>query len=256
MDQFELVIPTRDGLPHAFVIAREYARLGLRPRYFVDSRSTGFCRFVSKAVLPHAVAISTTGEYVEAMLPEIAASTSREWVIRLDDDEVPSAAFAKWLPNAVASTTKTIIRIPRRAVRFLKQHVVYAGRIPHLEVDDMQCRGFLRAGVSFRPDVHTPGFEVALSDVLHAPEDCCIYHFDWIVRSRSEREAKLRNYERLRSGAWDFFKPQYLPEDLDPDDYDYMPVADPSIVRLAKRLQAAKRLHESMRRVNRVFGSP
>lgn len=246
---FDLVIPSRDGLPHVLVIAREYARLDLAPRYFIDGRSSRLFRQAASGLLAHTTLLSSSGASIEEMLPEIVAQTHAPWVLRLDDDETPSPALRSWLADVTPAADRTVIAFPRRAVRFDEGAPVYARSIPKLVEHDYQYRAFRRDDVVFDPTLHTAGIQFAGTQVLFAPPHCCLYHFDWIVRTRAQRETKLFRYESLKHGSWDSFDFQYLPEDFSPALYDYAPVEDASIARLAKRLRLAQRLHRFAHRV-------
>lgn len=108
--------------------------------------------------------------------------------------------------------------------------------MPNLPPQDFQFRGFLVDSVRFRKKIHTPGFSFNESDVLYAPSDCHIYHFDWVVRSREQRASKLEFYERMEPGAFELLKYQYLYEDFDRALYDFSPLDDSDVSALALRL--------------------
>ena len=243
---FDLVIPSRDGLPHVFVIAREYARLKLTPRYFIDARSAPLFRSAAPRLLEHATLLSSSGVSIEEMLPEIVAQTRAAWVWRMDDDEAPSTALLAWLAQLTPDDVVRVVAMPRRAVRFEDGVPVYARSIPKLTEHDYQYRAFVRSGVTFDPTLHTAGIAFAPPQVIHAPPDYCLYHFDWIVRTRAQRADKLLRYERLKPGSWDAFDCQYLPEDFAGNLYDYAAVEDADIVRLARRLRLARRVAAAM----------
>jgi hypothetical protein len=247
----DLVIPTRDGLPYTLIIAREYARLALKPRYFIDGRSSRLFRSLSTALLAPTAMIFPLGESIEEILPQIVSASSARWMLRIDDDEAPSSALVAWLTQMRPPAGKTVVALPRRAVRFEDDTAVYARSIPKVVEHDYQHRCFVREGVVFDPALHTAGIKYALSDVIYAPPECCLYHFDWIVRTRAEREAKLSRYERLAPGSWSKFISQYLPEDFSRSDYDYAPVNDLHAIRLAKRLRAGQNLYSLAARAAR-----
>lgn len=240
---FDLVIPTRDGLPYTLIIAREYARLALKPRYFIDGRSSRLCRSLSTALLSPTAIIFPSGESIEEILPQIVAASNARWMLRIDDDEAPSSALVAWLTQMRSPAGKTIIALPRYAVRFEDDTAVYARSIPNVVEHDYQHRCFVREGVAFDATLHTAGLKYAPSDVVYAPPECCLYHFDWIVRTRAERAAKLSRYERLAPGSWSEFVSQYLPENFSRSDYDYAPLNDLDAIRLARRLRAGQHLY-------------
>lgn len=240
-----IVVPTRDGAPYALVLADEYRRKGLRPLYLVDDRSSAD---YLRAIQRHARSVATLPtapgqDFLEAMVPQITAAIDTKWLFRFDDDEFPSPALIDWLDQAVASTERLVVAVPRRAVGIVDGEPVVANTIPQLLPRDDQYRGFIVDSARFDPTLHSPGLEFDNRDALYAPEHCCLYHFDWVVRDRSQRAAKLRRYEALAPGSWDNFKFQYLPEDFSAELYGFgpLPSTDVDIGRIARRLMAARR---------------
>ncbi|TPN89444.1 hypothetical protein FJ987_00365 [Mesorhizobium sp. CU2] len=241
-ERFSLAVPTRDGAPHSLIIAEEYRRLGIEVRYFVDSRSSpryvkDVLRTVESATkLP----IRWGASYVEGILPKIAAASRAKRMFRLDDDEFPSHALLTWLRDVAEQTDKPVIAVPRRAVAVIDSNAVFAANIPNMTPLDFQFRGFLVGSVKFRKNIHTAGFSFKEADILYAPSECHIYHFDWVVRSREQRADKLKFYEKIKPGTFESHKYQYLYEDFDPAVYEFSPLDDPDISALALRLYGAR----------------
>jgi hypothetical protein len=242
---FDVVVPTRDGISHVMALSGEYRRLGLRPRYFIDSRSRDSYKAIAAHVLGNVSIIDTDGECVEQIMPRIVEKCIGRWIIRLDDDEAPSSSLASWLANGAMRGNVSVIAFPRRTLRLDGTQVQYARTIPGIVKHDYQYRCFVLSRVKIDSGVHTPGIRFSESEVMYAPHDCCIYHFDWIVRSPQQRKAKLVRYEKLQGGAGEVFKYQYLPEDFDSGLYDFAVVDDPVISRLALRLRAAREFYET-----------
>ncbi|MGO9356348.1 MAG: hypothetical protein ACLP1D_01590 [Xanthobacteraceae bacterium] len=240
-----MVVPSRDGAPYAFVLADEYRQRGLRPLYLIDSRSTRRYRTEALASIDSAtiLKVAKRPDFVEAILPEIARMVETKWLFRLDDDEFPSARLIPWLTEIAATTSRTVIAVPRRAVAIRDGTPMFAGTMPQLHPGDRQYRGFVVATARFNPLLHSPGILGESTDVHHAPDDCCIYHFDWIVRSREQRARKLQHYETIAGGALPIYRHQYLYEDFDPALYDFTAVDEPSIADLALRLLDARLRH-------------
>jgi hypothetical protein len=249
-EQLSIVVPSRDGAPYAFVLADEYRRHGLRPLYLIDSRSTRRYRAQALARIDSAAILEVEEgpDFVEAILPEIAGMVDTKWLFRLDDDEFPSARLIPWLTQTVATTSKTVIAVPRRAVAIRDGTPMFAGTMPQLHPGDRQYRGFVVATAKFNPLLHSPGILGESADVHHAPDDCCIYHFDWIVRSKEQRARKLKHYEAIAGGALPIYRHQYLYEDFDPALFNFTAVDEPSIADLALRLLDARLQHASPQR--------
>ena len=236
------MVPTRDGAPHSLIIADEYRRLGIDVRYFVDSRSSAryvkdVLRTVESATkLP----VRWGASYVEGILPKIASASRAKRIFRLDDDEFPSRALLTWLLDVAAPTNKSVIAVPRRAVAVIDSKAVFASNIPNMTPLDIQFRGFLVGSVKFRKNIHTAGFSFKEADILYAPSECHIYHFDWVVRSREQRADKLKFYEKIKPGTFESHKYQYLYEDFDPAHYGFMSLNDPDASALALRLHGER----------------
>jgi hypothetical protein len=144
----------------------------------------------------------------ERMLPWLYAQCSGDWILKLDDDEVPSTTLLESL-RAAADPSVTHVWFPRR---WLFGSVdTYLDAAPW--VPDFQ----LRLSVNDSRFVRFPG-------VLHIPievvgparyVDAPIYHLE-ALRPRAEREQKARDYERerpgLRVGGLAFNHAFYLPE--------------------------------------------
>ncbi|RWL43003.1 MAG: hypothetical protein EOR60_23105 [Mesorhizobium sp.] len=255
-ESYSLVVPTRDGAPHSLIIAEEYRRLGIEIRYFVDSRSSP--RYIEdvlrKVDLATKLSVRWGRSYVEGILPKIAAVSRARRIFRLDDDEFPSLALLTWLRDVAAPTNKPVIAIPRRAVAVIDSKAVFAAKLPNLPPGDFQFRGFLVDSVKFKKKIHTPGFSFNESDVLYAPSECHIYHFDWVVRSRDQRASKLEFYQRIEPGAFELLKYQYLYEDFDPALYEFTPLDDPDVSALALRLHGERPAPaEATKRWKRLF---
>lgn len=148
----------------------------------------------------------------ERMLPWLYAQCSGDWILKLDDDEVPSAALLDCLP-AMADPAVTHLWFPRRWL--FGDAGTYLDAFPW--VPDFQ----LRLSVNDSRLVRFPG-------VLHVPievagparyADVPIYHLD-LLRPHAERESKVGEYERerpgLRVGGLAFNHAIYLPELSDP----------------------------------------
>jgi hypothetical protein len=252
LDSIDLVVPTRNAMPWAFVIAPTFRKLGLRPRYFVDARSSPLFKRLAQWWLPDARRLDSTAPFVEAMYEQILAACGRKWVLRLDDDEAPSAALVDWLRTELGNTDKRVVAIARRAVLLRDGAAYYAAAIPNIQACDYQYRLFLRDGVRLRPEIHTPAIHFDANDVLYAPQECCIYHLDWVVRTHAERAAKLDFYAAILPGAGQVFLAQYLPEDVGSNALGLVPLADTDILRVALKLRTAGRIVRALKWVRQL----
>ena len=133
-----------------------------------------------------------------------------DWILRLDDDEMPSRALLEALPALTRDREATHILVRRRWLfpdggRYITSHPWWP---------DVQLR-LLRnlPGIwRFGGRLHDP------PEVLGARRfsDTSIYHADCVLRSLADRRAKAARYERMRPGirSEDFpLNAVYVPED-------------------------------------------
>lgn len=135
-----------------------------------------------------------------------------DWVLRLDDDEVPSAELLAGLPELVADRFPTNIAVKRRWLyRDRRSYIVTSPWEP-----DYQVR-LLRnvPGIWSFPGVIHSGLEVLGERRLAAAS---IYHADLLLETAERRRAKRDRFVRERPGlTTDGFPVNdvYVPEDQD-----------------------------------------
>ena len=131
---------------------------------------------------------------VDAPLPWLQAEARGEWVLHLDDDEIPSEALLERLPAMLADEEVTHWWLPRRwlfgtAERYLDEHPWRPDYQLRLVRNDPRL-------VRFSSEFHRP--IVALGPGRFA--DGVLWHADCLLRPYEARIAKARAYERLRPG--------------------------------------------------------
>ena len=213
---FQVVVPTRDGARWIAPFHRAYRRLGVEPAYLLDRRSSDGTGDILAGLGAQVHPVAPKHDRVEAMLGITRELFGEGWVVRFDDDELPSAALIHWLRDNLGDVRETSLAISRRDVVVRDGGLLYSGLESYyfhpdlLTFLDPQWRGFVPARVRFTDALHTPGFEIASYAVI--PEAAHFVHFDWILRSREERMAKIRRYEQQSSGSGWSFAQFYLPE--------------------------------------------
>jgi hypothetical protein len=210
---FDTIVATRDAAGWVFAISLCLRRLGLRPIYFVDRRSGKVFQLASRAVLG-ATPISSDVPRVEGLLEGMVGQAQAKWIFRLDDDEVPSRELIEWLSTYLQTAPPCIIGIPRYSVFIDRGVVKRTSLLPGVaDSRDCQYRVFPREGVRFTTAMHSPGIILDGHDVRTAPEGCCIYHMDWLVRSQWERRQKVAAYDRHWKNGGSAFRRFIIPEE-------------------------------------------
>jgi hypothetical protein len=166
-------------------------------------------------------------EPVDRPLAWIHAQCAGEWVLTVDDDEVPSRALLEALPALAEARDVTHYWLPRRWVyptadRYLDARPWRPDYQPRLVLNDPRV-------LSFTPETHVPVKTIGPSRYLEAS----LYHLDALLNSLEAREAKVERYERLHPGKRVAGRPLneafYLPERRDPPTRA-MPAEDAELV--------------------------
>jgi hypothetical protein len=133
-----------------------------------------------------------------------------DWILRLDDDEVPSAALLERLREVVAEPDLTHAHVPRRWL--FPDASTSLADAPWTPDYQLRLARNDPAVVSFPGRVHVPIAAVGPAEWLAEP----IYHLDLLTNDRAAREKKARRYERelpgLRVAGRALNEAYYLPE--------------------------------------------
>jgi hypothetical protein len=127
---------------------------------------------------------------VERALAWLHSQCSGDWILRIDSDEIPSAALAERLAELMRSRDVMQYWIPRRWL--FPNRSMYLTEWPWLP--DYQVR-LVRNEPSllrFPGTVHSSVVCLGPARFLREP----IYHLDCVLHSREERAAKVRAYRR------------------------------------------------------------
>jgi hypothetical protein len=127
-------------------------------------------------------------EPVERPFAWLASLCTGDWILRIDDDEVPSAALLELLAGPPADLSHAWI--PRRWL----WGEGWLSRDPW--APDWQLRLVRPEAAQYPGRMHIP---ISASGP-HAYLDAPLYHLDLVVHTRKEREEKARRYERIRPG--------------------------------------------------------
>jgi hypothetical protein len=150
-----------------------------------------------------------------------------DWILRLDDDEVPSVALLEALPELVSDRYPTVHRLDRRWLyqtpdRYITSFpwsLEYQARLVRNVPSLWRFEGRLHMGGEWLGEVRMT--------------DLAMYHLVLLTSSIHERRAKRDRYERLVPGlAIEEFpmEAMYLPEELEAIDTDLVPADDRPLI--------------------------
>jgi len=218
----DVIVPVCDADQWIDEICQGYDELGIKPLYIVDARSSDRSLEIIKSRTNRVFTHSGKDPCVESLLYDIYEKLKSLWILRLDDDELPSRNLLAWIKTNLPSIATPSVALPRLWVKRLKNGSICTTDCEKIFGDwgyDHQIRLFQPSSVEPIQSIHTPGFK---SNFYKAPKsNASIYHFDWIVRSYEERKEKLNRYENIQNGAGDKHSFYYLIEDQDQENFHF-----------------------------------
>ena len=225
---YHIVVPTRNSERWISAFYHAYQRLGIDPIYLFDTRSDDCTGELLNSLGAVVVPVRPKHDRVEAMLEMTHNIASDAWIIRFDDDEMPSSSLISWLDQNISGIKEHALAISRRDV-LLRDNCLCYSRMElyyfhplFLTYLNPQWRGFIPNHVKFTNAIHTPGFE--FSSFATIPESAYFVHFDWMLRSQDERIGKLRRYEQQSPGSGWRFAQYYLPELIESGSARWTPI--------------------------------
>ena len=233
----DVVVPVCNAERWISRVCDGYDALRLRPLFIVEARSTDKSLAILLARNARVFTAQGKKPYVESLLSGIIPYLSSRWVLRLDDDELPSSAMLRWIAGNVEDIGEQAVAFPRLWVhrnRCAGWETTDCKGVGGAWGADHQTRLFRPAAVTPTGTIHTPGFEAS---TILAPSEARIYHLDWIVRGYNDRLEKIEHYERLEKGKGNRFAAYYLPEEHDPTVYAFVPLDDTTIERVCEHLE-------------------
>lgn len=187
----------------------------------VDSKTTDKTINVVSRYPCKVIEINNEGSsIVESMLSQFFDHCKTNWILRLDDDEMISDLFKKYLDNELHKISVDSIAFHRRWCRKINKRVEWS--VNPIFGFDWQWRMFQKNKVTFNEQIHTPG--IFYKSYIFAPTEAYILHFDWVYHSYEERKAKVNKYENIKSGSG--HPEYYLYEDLPDGEKYFIPILD------------------------------
>lgn len=142
--------------------------------------------------------------YIESVLDEALEFCTRDYVLRLDDDERCSKSMVRWLTSRGYETSNHW-KLPRIHLWGDEHHALVT---PHL-YPDHQTRLSVKKLAGSRPGIHSGSPH---GGGLEAPG--VIEHAKFLVKSLDERREIVERYESIQEGAGSQFRPFSCPEDF------------------------------------------
>lgn len=209
-------------------VLRFYDDIGLKAVLALDERTSDAARALLSA--KGAPWIDTGEErHVDALMDYIFAAVRTDWVLRLEDAELPTPALLNFVDSAVQQSTTFIWGFPR-------VHCRLDGSGSELHYSQFLPFGlFARADLQWRL-VPRPG---SPKERRSAATDAVLLNFDWIARSFMERVDRLRSGRRDAGQPLTSLAPFHLQETIPESWHMFSPLRD------ERHSDFARRIHRS-----------
>jgi hypothetical protein len=173
----------------------------VQPLYLLDARTNDDSRAILRREGAEFVEVAAEHDRGEDVLWRGAGAADTEWLLRIDDDEMPSAALIRWIEQEGVHRAEPVIYLSCRQIWHGGYSRLEGFYFNHGRPDFLmpQPRLFRPDRIRYTNALHTAGIEV--DDAGWAPDTAFFLHFDWLVRDLPARLAKLARYEAQRPGG-------------------------------------------------------
>lgn len=210
--KLRIIIPTMNAEDYIDIVLDYYAEIGIPVTVFIDSKSEDSTKSKVDARHVDTMVLNNPSPVVEAMIKELSVRSETEWVLRIDDDELPSKAMLAYVQQMLSDKATDSVGFPRLQCVVSETAKLKASK-RHSPTAHTQWRLYRPAKVPFTTEIHTPGFIPDAKSSVVAPIEATMIHLDWSLHSYESRQAKVKRYDAHSDGlgsAWMHF---YLWED-------------------------------------------
>jgi hypothetical protein len=145
------------------------------------------------------------GEIIE----RISRHCGTRWVLRIDDDELPSLQMLAFVNSVIAGDSCRAVSFERHQC-VVNRSGAMLRNTRHSPVVHRQWRLYQPDAVEFHARGHTRCFELDPLSELAAPSEAHMIHLDWVFHSREERVQKIARYDAHTPNHGTMFKDYYL----------------------------------------------
>jgi hypothetical protein len=208
----KIIIPTINSAHYIDLTLSYYREINLPVTVFVDSKTTDETASIAARYAFEVVPFDNSATRVGEMIEGMSRQCRSRWVLRIDDDELPSIRMLDFVRTVIARDECTVVGFDRYQTVFdLNGEPVRS--IKHDPVTHRQWRLYQPDKVTFHGRGHTAGFDPNDNRRLVAPTTSFMIHFDWVVHSPADRHEKLVRYDTHTPGHGMQFRDYYLADE-------------------------------------------
>ena len=206
-----IVIPTINSARYIDIVLAFYQRHQIPVSVLVDDRSRDETFAVASRLVPDTRLIRNPGSIVEDLIPLIAQMFATQWILRIDDDELPTLAMMQFVEEAIGHNEVAVFGFLRHQCAISRAAGLLHARGVSTSLH-RQWRLFQPTRVTFHNSLHTPGL---LADGIYesGPASASLIHLDWAVHTLAERREKLEFYDAHTPGEGTKWRAYYLYEE-------------------------------------------
>jgi len=231
----KIIIPTINSAHYIDLILSYYRQIDIPVTVFVDSKTTDETASIAarhaQEVIPFLNPAARVGEMIEG----ISRHCGSRWVLRIDDDELPSIGMLGFVRDFILRDERRVVGFDRyQSVFNLNGEPFYS--IKHDPITHRQWRLYRPDQVTFHGRGHTAGFDFDDKQKLVAPTTSFMIHLDWVLHSRAERLRKLARYDAHTAGHGVPFREYYLADESPDFHSDLRALTAPEFHRIGRQL--------------------
>src|SRR5215204_7291508 len=188
--KLSLCIATKDSAEYIEKLLQVGRRFADEVVVAVDASSEDSTEMICREFADKIFRVESPG-YVERILPWLNEQCTGDWILRLDDEELPSAGLIEILPDLMNDREMTHYHLRRRTI-IGEDRTEWIAQRPWWP--DWKLRLFrnIPSIVRIPGRLHT-GYEVkGASRFLYRGS---IYHYDFVYHGEQHRKDKVRQYE-------------------------------------------------------------
>ena len=226
--ELTVAIPTINSARYLDLILAFYRDHRIPVTVFVHDRSHDHTLDVAERWAPKVMTLTDPANFVaEGLIEQMSRNCSTKWMLRIDDDELPSLAMMRFVAKVISEDSSTVYNFQRRQCA-----VSHSGRLLDCTrisaFDHSQWRLYQPAKMSYVNGLHTPGFKVEGDlEQSHAPSEANMIHLDWAVHSYEDRKQKVERYDAHTPNQGTKWRGFYLYEEQSYSPADFSGLALP-----------------------------